>query len=1167
MKSKNYNQLIYLMKFSMGQLMIATFLCHLTFANEVVGQRSENVFEVKFELSVRDKSVLNVFEEIESKTAFKFALDRNVLNHKPKVTINEKTLGGALAAISHQARLNFRQVNNVIAVTEPTKNAKRKPVEVVIYDQNIQGRVLDAETSEPLIGATVQVKGTAVGTITDIDGNFNLYVPDDAEVLVVSYTGYTALELNIGSQSLFEIALQPDVSALSEVVVFGYGTGTKDKFNGAVSKIENKELNNYSTASFDQAIAGTLAGVQIIGNNKNPGDNSVIQIRGISTLTAGTNPLIVVDGNPLTEGSTLSSINTQDIASINILKDAASAAIYGSRASNGVILITTKKGKSGDLKLTYDGYVGVQQRIDKFELADAYGTALFDYDARNYGYISGGEGRSITDDNATRDANGGGKRSRIPDYLQAYVDGVPGLTNTDWTDAAFRDAIQQSHYINLSGGTEKSDYSISFGYLDQDNIIIDSDYERYTNNIRFNSELNDRVRFGINTNISLANANPTGEAGWSRSEEGSGQQADPAFSAVLMQPYYPIYNADGTFAIGIQIDDNNLNWDGPISENVIAQAGLSDFTRNDFRVFGNTYVEIEPIDDLVFKTSLGGDYSVRDEEYFGPSTFGNYRTPVSDNPTRGAKRENRRENIINENLLSYKKSIGVHTFDALLGFSYQEEFRTGLNLESRDFADDNLRNIGGATTIATTSSESKWALVSYFSRVQYDYDSRYSLSASWRRDGSSRFGANTKYGNFASVSAGWTLSNETFFPQSSAVSFAKLRGSWGQTGNNQIGDFASIALVSTDNYVDGGSLTPGEFTSTSPNADLSWETNTALNFGLDLGFLEDKLLLTAEYYSANTTDLLLEVPVPQQSGFSESLQNIGELKNTGFELEFSGRGFNLGAVQLGFNTNFSTNNNEVIVLGAGQDQIISNNGVGFITKVGEPIAQFYNYDLIGVYRTQEQLDSDAITPLAGTEVGDHVVRDANGDGMITPDDRVTLGDYNPEFTYGFGISINYKGFDIAAQFNGIEGRKVSDQMINRSESGEGFFVPTQYYMDNYFNDRNPDGFFRRPDFASFSSAGRLTRASNLSVLDGDYFRLRSLQIGYTLPLSITEYIGIEGARVYLTGNNLFNITDYRGFNSDGLDVRSNERQTLTRGFIHSTSPLTRFIAIGMNIKF
>ena len=313
---------------------------------------------------------------------------------------------------------------------------------------------------------------------------------------------------------------------------------------------------------------------------------------------------------------------------------------------------------------------------------------------------------------------------------------------------------------------------------------------------------------------------------------------------------------------------------------------------------------------------------------------------------------------------------------------------------------------------------------------------------------------------------------------------------------------------------------------------------------------------------------MLSVPVPQQSGFSSSLQNIGELDNTGFELELRGTGFKVGQVNMGFNANFATNQNEVVALGNDQTQIISSNGgMGFITRIGDPIAQFYAYDIIGVYRSEEEIAAETITPLPGTEAGDYIVRDVNGDGQITPDDRAFLGDYNPDFTYGFGFSFGYKGFDLSAQFNGIEGRKAADNMVYDTESGEGFFVPSKYYVDNYFTDDNPDGFFRRPDFSSFSSAGRLTRASSLSVLDADYFRLRSLQLGYTFPPALTQKFGIQGLRVYITGNNIFNITDYRGYNPDGIDARSNTTQTLTRGWINTTSPLTRFVAFGANVKF
>lgn len=1141
---------------------LAVTMLNPLFASDAMGQNLRNT---SVDISVKNASVTELIEQLDQQTRFNFTYDSRLRGIDKRFTLNYKSVSllSVLELLSKEANVNFKRINNNISINIRRDNRSN----VVRAVQLVVTGVVTDELGQPLPGASVVESGTENGVSTDFDGNYSIEVASDA-VLIFSYLGYTSQEIPLNGRPNLDVQLLPDASQLDEVVVIGYGTTTKEKFNGAVSKVESEKLNNFSSANFEQALSGNIAGVQVVGNGKNPGENSVIQIRGLNTLTAGTNPLIVVDGNPLTEGSSFSSISTQDIESVNILKDAASASIFGSRASNGVILITTKKGRAGKMQVTYDTYYGFQDRVDKFELADGYGNAQFDFDARNFGYISGGPGRSINDDNATRDANGGGKRSRVQPFLQAYLDGQPGLTNTDWTDAVFRTAGQQNHYLNLRGGSEKTNYSVSFGYLDQENIIISSDYKRYTTNIQLNTEITKGVRFGITSNISLVNANPTGERGWSSHDTSPRAQPDPAYAVVLMQPYYPIYNADGSFAIANQIDDNNDNWDGPISENIIAKAELTDFFERRFRVFGNTFLEVDIWNGLQFKTSFGGDYNSIFSEFFAPSSIGNYRTPVANSLTQAFENNDRRENYITENLLTFNNTFGKHSFDALLGFSYQQEnfFRT--RLESINFADNNLRNIAGATNPAAQARRSKWALVSYFSRLQYDYDGRYSLSASYRRDGSSRFGANTKYGDFASASAGWTLSNESFFPEDSFLSFTKLRASWGQTGNNQIGDFGSIALVAPENYTIDGQLESGSFTRTSPNPDLSWETNTALNLGIDLGFLDNRILLTAEYYNSRTKDLLLDVPVPQQSGFSESLQNIGELENKGFELEVSGNNFELGDFRLGFNANITTNENEVLALGEGQERIIqTSGGMPFLTEVGGSIAQFYTYDIIGVYRSQEQIDSETVTPLAGTEVGDYVVRDADGDGRITPDDRVTLGDYNPDFTYGFGFSVNYKGFDLNAQFQGVEGRKAADNMIYDAESGEGFFAPTQYYVDNYFNDDNPDGFFRRPDFSSFSSAGRITRASSLSVLDADYFRLRSIQLGYTFNEAITEHLGLQSLRLYLTGNNIFNITNYRGYNPDGLDASSNVSQTLTRGWINSTSPVTRFVALGLNVKF
>lgn len=1125
----------------------------------------------KVNINLDDVTLVEIFKVLSEKTDFEFSYGEYVLKNKSNYSINQKnkTLKVTLDDLAIKAGFDYRIEGRIITIKSKSQNLSGfgsiYPVEN--QDFEINGTVID-ETGVPLPGVSIVEKGTNNGAATDFDGHFSLTVSSSNSTLVLSYIGYKTMEMPVGGKSDLNIQMEPDASLLDEVVVVGYGTTTKEKFNGAVSKVKTEKLNNFSSANFEQALSGNIAGVQVVGNGKNPGENSVIQIRGLSTLTAGTNPLIVVDGNPLSEGSSFSSINTQDIESVSVLKDAASASIYGSRASNGVILITTKKGKQGKLQVTYDTYYGFQNRIDKFELVDAYEYALFDNDARNFGYLSGGPGRTISDNNAIRDANGGGKRSRLQPFLQDYINGSSGLTNSNWLDAVFRTASQQNHYLNLAGGSEKTSYSISFGYLDQENIVIGSDYKRYTNNIRLNTDISDKIRFGVSSNISLTNSHPTGERAWSGHSARAGEQPDPSYAVVLMQPYYPIYNSDGSFALGNQLDDNNDNWDGPIDDNTVAKVAMTDYFERSLRIFGNTFLEIDIWDELSFKTSFGGDFNTTFSEFFSPSNIGNYRTPIANSLAEAFENNYRRENYITENLLTYDKNYDKHSFDFLLGFSFQEENIYNTRLESNNFVDDNLRNISGATNPSSLVSRSKWSLVSYFSRLQYDFDRKYSLSASLRRDGSSRFGKNAKYANFASFSGGWTVSNEEFFPADGLVNFMKLRASWGQTGNNQIGDFASVALVEPENYTIDGELISGSYVATSPNPDLSWETNTALNLGMDFGFFNNKLSLTAEYYNTRTTDLLLEVPVPQQSGYSQSLQNIGEMENKGFELELSGSNFELGAFTLGFNANITTNSNEVLALGEGQEQIISNSGgMDFLTKVGGSIAEFYAYDIIGVYKTQEQIDSESFTPLPGTEIGDYVVRDANNDGRITPDDRVVLGDYNPELTYGFGLNVGYKNFDLSLQFTGVEGRLATDNMLYDAESGEGFFVPTKYYFDNYFNDRNPNGFLRRPDFSSFSSAGRATRASSLSAYDADYFRLRSLQLGYNFPEQITNALKVDQFRLYFTGNNIFNITKYRGYNPDGIDSRSNRTQTLTRGWVNSTSPVTRFLALGLNVKF
>ncbi len=1121
---------------------------------------AQNIKEVEITLGLRNASLVETFKAIENQTRFKFMYQKNIKSSPQKVTIevHNKSVAHVLKLIAQQTGLTFKQINNTLSVKEAVRKSGKKMSTDALPDREVSGKVINQETSEPLIGATVTVKKYSnIGTVTDVDGNFNLKVPDDAEALIFSYIGFTSMEVPLGNNTVFEVALENDLSTLSEVLVVGYGTGKRTEVNGAISKVSEEEVSRYATANFEQAILGTMAGVQISQNGRNPGEDSQISIRGISTLTAGVNPLIVVDGVPLTEGSSLSSINTQDIESISVLKDASSAAIYGSRASNGVIMITTKKGEQRKIKVNFDAFAGVQSRTDKLELINAYDAAQFFKEARDNGYVSRDpENRSIADDRDTRIANGANKRELRLGYTQPYLDGVQGLTDYDWLDGVYRNAHFNNYYVSVSGGHQTTNYFVSFGYLDQEGMVIGTGMDRYTSNIRLNTAFTDNLRFGINLNTSFADLDVTDDNGWNN------LPPDPGSSFYLMYPFFNPYNEDGSFAISAQIRANTPE-DGSLSENTIAMTTLTKNTESRFRTFGSTFLEYEPVKGLQIKTSIGADFRSSFFDYYQPSTFGRYRTDVVNNQSNSTETKTRIENYLIENTINYGKQVDNHGFKFLLGQSYQQEKFTATEVAATGIIDDNLDNISAGGNFTVDADRYKWTQLSYFGRLQYDYSGKYFLTAALRRDGSSRFGANSKWGTFSSFSAGWLISDEPFFPLSNIFNHAKLRVSWGQTGNNQIGSYSSQALVNEDNYTINGQLLSGFSTTTSPNPDLSWETNTSTNIGIDFGVLENKIFISAEYYSARTKDLLLKVPVPQQSGFDTSLQNIGELKNRGFEFELRGKGFKLGGLLLGFNTNLTANVNEVLALGADQGQIIaSSGGSTYLTKIGEPIAQFYGWDIIGVYKTQEDIDS---TPhLSGTLVGDYKVRDADGDGDVDSDDRVPLGTYNPDFTYAFGMNMAYKSFDLSLSFTGVEGRKVYDHLTARGlEVGEGFTTASQYYFDNYYHaERNPDGFFAAPNLGNFSSARRNTRMSSITVSDGDYFRLRNIQIGYTFPKSTLKAVGISRLRVYATANNLFTITKYRGLNSEGI-----RPGTLTNGYARSAGSIPRLIAGGLNVTF
>ncbi len=1028
----------------------------------------------------------------------------------------------------------------------------------------VKGKVLD-ESGSSLSGATLSVFNSGNGkhssTMTDGDGNFTVQNIDTAVVyyFVFSAVGYqndtiNNFKINSGDNNLLLVRMKSVAKSLNDIVVVGYGTQAKSRVTGAISSLKSEDLNKYAGSNFGQQLAGRVAGITINDASAMPGTDPQIVIRGVSTLTAGTYPLVVVDGFPLSEGSSLNSINPQDIETIDILKDPSSAAIYGSRAANGVILITTKTAKNDKNKIDFDAYSGFQQRSDNVKLMDAYQYAQYSTEARDWGYVSKDPAhRNLDDDVATRKTNGATARDYRLNYITPYLNNEPGLTNTDWLDAIFKTAPINSYNLSFSGSNGKTNYYVSGNYFNQQGIVLNTGLVRYSGEIKINSRPTDWLNMGISLTPSYNQQkyfNPGGYA------------SDPIVSAVISYPFFSPYNADGSLAISKQIVANTPE-DGALEENPVAIMKMTTYNRNYFRNFGNAFLEFKILNGLKFKTMLGGDYTGTYINDYSPSDVGGYRA-AAPKPATAMETNAYEWNYISENTLTYAKALGKHDLNLIGGYSFQKENGNTTIVNGTNIPDDNLQNISGATGFSATKNAYTWTQLSYLARLQYAYANKYLLTAAIRRDGSSRFGTDTKYGYFPSVTAGWIMSNEDFMKSATWLNQLKLRGSWGKAGNNQIGSYGALALVNQYNYVYGNSLAPGYGATTAPNPNLSWESKASFNIGFDATAYK-YFSLTFNYYNTVTSDLLLNVPVPEQSGYNSSLQNIGKVKNSGVELELSGNDISLGAVRWSYSANLTTNKNVVQALAPGQSQILTGTNSAFLTKVGGPIAELYGYDVTGVYKTQAEIDNSP--HVAGTVIGDYIMKDLNGDGKITTDDEKGFGTYAPKLTYGFSSTFSYKNFDLSFTLNGLTGRKIYDNGLWLMESGESFAVGDEYYFKHRYDPNdNPAGFLGRP--TTNLSANRLdARASNEFFYNAAYLRVRNLQLAYNVPSKFLQRYKISELRVYVSANNPFTFTGYRGFNPDATPDPSSTNNILTSGYAYTNYPIAKSYMIGVHIGF
>jgi TonB-linked SusC/RagA family outer membrane protein len=983
--------------------------------------------------------------------------------------------------------------------------------------QSIQvtGTVSGSDTDESLPGVNILVKGTTIGTATDMDGNFTLNVPGPDAVLVFSFIGYTSLERRVGNATTFNITLNPDQESLSEVVIVGYGTQERATVTSAISSVSSEQIRQLPVPNVASAIQGRAAGVSVT-NAGAPGTNPIVRVRGIGTV-GNNDPLYVIDGIP---AGGLNEINTADIESVEVLKDASAAAIYGSRAANGVILITTKKGKVGTPKVTVDSYVGTQSAWRTLDLLGREDYLAF--------------GRDLL-------GNAGDPPPQRFDEM-----GELANVETDWQAEMFRPATIQDHNVGISGGTESVIYNLSVGYFGQEGIMRGTDFERFS--FRSNTEFKISKRVTVGQTLTVAYSSRNNEP-----FTGGRTQLEHMVKSV---PYIPV--RDESRLGGFRSPDRV---DGSDPENPVLNAELRTNRTQEYKILGTAYLNVEILEGLNYKFLVGTDLALGTTNEYTPR----FRSGDFHEQPFAVIGQNRFSffSPLVSNQLSYNKSIGKHNFDVLGVIEQQTFLSTTLGGSGQNFLTNEIRELQGVQNQTVNSNKIEYALISYLGRVNYNFDQKYLFSASIRRDGGSRFGPNSKWGTFPSVSAGWRVSEEPFMQNLTGVSDLKIRASYGETGNDQIGNYVYQATINSNFfYPFGGAQSPGSTISALANPDLRWETTIMKNIGFDLGLFNDRFNLSFEWFDNTTEGMILGVPIPPSLGYDGApVSNVGTVMNRGIELELGYRKYT-GDFQFSIDGNIGFVRNELLSLGTG-NTIFGPDFQGdpmTFTEEGRPIAYFFGWETDGLFQI-----GDETAQQENASAGDIRFVDVNGDGVIDGNDRTFLGHYLPDFTYGLNFSANYRNFDLNMFIQGVYGNQIFNLLRFHTEGMTRLFNASTVVLDRW-TPENPNTDVPR---AINGDPNRNARASSRWIEDGSFLRLKNISLGYNVPEAFLNQISkgsISSVRVYVSGLNLLTFTNYTGFDPE-IAARTGINNTLGQGIDYGQFPAARTIMGGLQLSF
>ncbi len=1147
MKNELLSLLIMTCKYLCYGFMIQVFTFTVLFATDSLAQY-ESVKEIHINLHIRNATLAEAIQAIEAKTSFKFTYEEKDLAKRNGITIQTKaqSVEKVLLDIGKTVRVYFKQVNNNIHI----KSVKEKDnQEALVFEQaiTISGTVTALADGSTLPGVNILVKGTNNGTVTDVEGKYTLNVPNEDDVLVFSSIGYLTEEIAVNGRTIINVQLADDIKSLGEVVVIGYGTQRAQDVTGAVSTVDQRSIKNVPVSTLDQKMVGQVAGVQIQQVSGAPGAGTSVKIRGSGSLGAGNEPLYVVDGMPYSSGmnqtlNPLTFIDPNNIESITVLKDASSTAIFGSRGANGVIMITTKKGEYEQTRVNFSSMVGVQQvpQRGRPELLNQREFAQFQRDRIDIA-VRQTENREPT----------------LDDYPEEYrnLDNLNGK-GTDWYDLVLQTAPIQDHNFTLLKGTQDSRINFSAGYFKQEGVLRYTGLERYSSKLGIESNISDAVKIGVSIQPTFIEQN--------RARTNSDRN-DILGVSLWANPISTPYDENGALKPYIVAPQSSFHsaWSFANPLFVLRETTQSQKT---FQNLGLAFIEWEILPNLQVKSSINTILEASKYFEYVPSIVGSPNRP----PTPGTGSSyNTRGNSFNwliENTINYDLAFGNNQFHALLGYTTQKFTANGINLNASPFSNDLIQTINAAQAIdAWDENVNAWSMISYLGRINYSFNDRYLFTATFRSDGSSRFGIEKRYAFFPSLAAAWRVSEEDFFQGIDLVDDLKLRVSYGKSGNNNIGNYAHLASITSGSYVFGNNQVTASSVGLS-NPFLTWEESDQIDAGVDFQFLKNRVSLSVDYYHRKSNNMLLDDVIPAITGFNTQTINQGSVRNTGVEIAL-GASPVTGELNWNINANIAFNRNKVLSLNDNSVRILAGNNDGnptHVSVVGKPIGQFFGFVLEGIYTAEYLEDPDVINSPQVYE-GNVKYKDINGDGVVNDVlDYTIIGNPHPDFIFGLTNNLSYKNFDLGIIVNGQYGGQVMNGLRQTTDNLQGFFNVDHDWVNRWRSRDQPgDGIHSgipqvRPSWGH--------RVSTLWVEDASYLRIANLTLGYTFPENLMKSTGfIKNSRIYLTVQNLAMFTKYKGANPEAQAV--NRDNTLAPGFDMTSYPLSRTASVGINLSF